>query len=44
MQTPNIVRRVGFNQFTTIPNTKQPKFIKVLDPKTLKVSIILLNS
>jgi hypothetical protein len=34
------VRRVGFNQFTTIPNTYQPRFIKVLDPKTLKVSII----
>jgi len=36
----NTVRRVGFNQFTTIPNTRQPRFIKVLDPKTLKVSII----
>jgi hypothetical protein len=40
MQTPNVIRRVGFHQFATIPNTKQPKFIKVLDPKTLKVSII----
>ena len=40
MKTPNVIRRVGFQQFTTIPNTKQPKFIKVLDPKTLKVSII----
>jgi len=40
MQTPNVVRRVGFQQFTTIHNTKKPKFIKVLDPKTLKVSII----
>jgi len=36
----NTVRRVGFNQFATIPNTRQPRFIKVLDPKTLKVSII----
>jgi len=43
MQTPTIVRRVGFNQFTTIPNTKQPKYIKVLDPKTLKVSIVAIN-
>lgn len=40
MESSNIVRRVGFNQFVTIPNTKQPKFIKVIDPKTLKVSII----
>ena len=43
MQTPTIVRRVGFNLFTTIPNTKQPKYIKVLDPKTLKVSIVAIN-
>jgi len=40
MQTPKIIRRTGYHKFTTITNTKQPKFIKVLDPKTLKVSII----
>ena len=40
MQTPNIIRRTGYHQFATIPNKKQPKFIKVLDLKSLKVSII----
>ena len=40
MKTLNKIRRVGFNQFKTIPNKDQPKFIKVLDTKTLKVSII----
>lgn len=40
MQTPNTIRRVGFNQFKTISNKEKPKFIKVLDPKALKVTII----
>ncbi|WAX23037.1 hypothetical protein [Synechococcus phage S-M1] len=42
MQTPAIVRRIGYTKFATIPNNERPKFIKIIDNG--KLAIIKTNA